>query len=251
MAVNVDTVYKTVLLILNKEQRGYMTPQEFNSIATQVQLQMLNGYFDDLNQALRKPGNNSEYNDHIKDLEQKISIFEDTAAVQYSAIDLSFSPSIGLGKELYKLGTLTYTNIPSGVTANVEIEQVQPNELNQLQRSKLTTPSLTYPVYVYRQPRIYIYPQTIKSGVTMTYLRKPLDPVWGFILGSRGQYLYDASPYNPGSPSTGSRDFELDNGEQTNIILRILMYAGIIIKDPSIIQVAAQQVQAEQINSKS
>ena len=38
MAINVDTVYKTVLLILNKEQRGYMTPPEFNRIGTQVQL---------------------------------------------------------------------------------------------------------------------------------------------------------------------------------------------------------------------
>ena len=28
MAVNVDIVYKTVLLILNKEQRGNLTPDE-------------------------------------------------------------------------------------------------------------------------------------------------------------------------------------------------------------------------------
>ena len=38
MAINVDTVYRTVLLILNKEQRGYMTPLEFNGIGVQVQL---------------------------------------------------------------------------------------------------------------------------------------------------------------------------------------------------------------------
>ena len=30
--VNVDTVYKTVLYILNKEQRGYITPDEFNTL---------------------------------------------------------------------------------------------------------------------------------------------------------------------------------------------------------------------------
>ena len=40
MAINVNTVYQTVLLILNKEQRGYMTPTEFNSVATQVQLEI-------------------------------------------------------------------------------------------------------------------------------------------------------------------------------------------------------------------
>ena len=30
MAINVDTVYKTVLSILNKEQRGYLTPDEIS-----------------------------------------------------------------------------------------------------------------------------------------------------------------------------------------------------------------------------
>ena len=39
MAINVNQVYKTVLLILNKEQRGYITPDEFNKVATQVQLE--------------------------------------------------------------------------------------------------------------------------------------------------------------------------------------------------------------------
>jgi hypothetical protein len=50
MAISVDTVYKTVLLILNKEQRGYMTPDEFNKTATQVQLETFENYFESLNQ---------------------------------------------------------------------------------------------------------------------------------------------------------------------------------------------------------
>ena len=37
MAVNINTVYTTVLYILNKEQRGYIPPAEFNSLAVQVQ----------------------------------------------------------------------------------------------------------------------------------------------------------------------------------------------------------------------
>ena len=40
MAISVDSVYKTVLLILNKEQRGYLTPDEFSKIGTQVQLEI-------------------------------------------------------------------------------------------------------------------------------------------------------------------------------------------------------------------
>ena len=48
MAVNVDTVYKTVLFILNKEQRGYMTPDEFNKVGQQVQLEIFENYFEEL-----------------------------------------------------------------------------------------------------------------------------------------------------------------------------------------------------------
>ena len=55
MAINVDQVYKTVLLIINKEQRGYLTPDEFNKLATQVQLEVLDGYFETINQQMRVP----------------------------------------------------------------------------------------------------------------------------------------------------------------------------------------------------
>ena len=66
MAVNVDIVYKTVLLILNQQQRGYMTPDEFNKVGTQVQLTMFEGYASDLNQQYRLPDNDTEYADRVK-----------------------------------------------------------------------------------------------------------------------------------------------------------------------------------------
>ena len=53
MSVNVNTVYSTVLSILNKEQRGYLTPSQFDQIAKQVQLEIFEKYFEDLNQFLR------------------------------------------------------------------------------------------------------------------------------------------------------------------------------------------------------
>jgi hypothetical protein len=55
MGINVNTVYTTVLSILNKEQRGYLTPDEFNKLATQVQLDIFENYFEDYNQFLRGP----------------------------------------------------------------------------------------------------------------------------------------------------------------------------------------------------
>ncbi len=35
--VNIDTVYQRVLALANKEQRGYITPQDFNLFANQAE----------------------------------------------------------------------------------------------------------------------------------------------------------------------------------------------------------------------
>jgi hypothetical protein len=85
MAINVNTVYQTVLLILNKEQRGYMTPTEFNSIGTQVQLEIFEKYFEDLNQQLRVPQTNTDYGNRVENIDNKMSIFKTSGSCVYNA----------------------------------------------------------------------------------------------------------------------------------------------------------------------
>ena len=80
MAISVNTVYKTVLSILNKEQRGYMTPDEFNKIVNHVQLEIFEKYFEDLNQVVRQPQNDADYADRLDYLEEKIAIHNTTTS---------------------------------------------------------------------------------------------------------------------------------------------------------------------------
>ena len=47
-SISIDTVYQRVLALANKEQRGYITPQEFNLHANQAQLDIFEQYFYDL-----------------------------------------------------------------------------------------------------------------------------------------------------------------------------------------------------------
>lgn len=234
MAVNVNTVYRTVLLILNKEQRGYLTPDEFNRTASQVQLEIFNEYFEDLNQQKRIQTNDSEYSDRIKNLEEKISFFQSNGVCTFDAFNGNFTPQNIT--QIYKLGTVIYND-------DKEVQYVQPNELLELNLSPITKPSKYWPVYEYKNSKIYVYPKTITNNISYTYLRKPLDPIWNFtVTPPNYQYVYT---------TTGSQDFELHPTEQVNIITRILLYSGVIIKDPQIIQVAAQQIQNENVNSKS
>jgi len=75
MAVSVDKVYQKVLALTNKEQRGYITPQEFNLFADQAQLEIFEQYFYDLEQRQRGVGNELDYGDITSTLEEKISLF--------------------------------------------------------------------------------------------------------------------------------------------------------------------------------
>jgi hypothetical protein len=231
MAISVDTVYRTVLLIINKEQRGYITPDEFNKTAAQVQLEIFNEYFDSLNQQIRIPDNDTEYADRVKNLQQKIAIFQTDGACTPTAGGFDI-PAV---TDFYKLGTVIYND-------DKEVQYVQPNELLELNLSPITKPSEYWPIYTYKDFIIKVYPTTITTGITCTYVRKPANPVWNFVLGTNQQYIYDAA---------SSVQFELHPIEQTNLITRILLYSGIVIKDPQIVQIAAQQAQAESINSKS
>lgn len=243
--VNVDTVYQTVLLILNQQQRGYMTPDEFNKAGTQAQLTIFEGYASDLNQQYRLSQNDTEYSNRVKNIEQKLQFFQRTATPTYDAVNGVFTlldfaiPDVpvvvGTTDVLYRLGSVFYKDQDLG-------EYVQPNELRQLLLSPLTQPTITFPIYTYENNVLNIKPSSIISDITISYLAKPLDIKWGFTLDvTTGAYLYSQG---------SSIQFQLDVTEQDELILRILAYAGLIIQDPTIISAASQAVAAQDANEK-
>ncbi len=232
MAVSVDTVYKTVLLILNKEQRGYMTPDEFNKIGSQVQRQIFEGYFEDLNQQLRIPQSDVEYSDRVAITEEKIAEFKTEAAP-------TGTNPFTVPTDLYRLGSFTSEQTGRPIA---EIQTVGRADYYNLIKSPLTAPSLTHPICLYENNQLIVSPSSITTNVKVQYVKKPLDIKWAFTTGSLGQLEYD---------SINSVDFELHNSERTEIILRVLLYQGIVIRDPQIVQVAAQKIQQEEVNEKS
>jgi len=243
MAVNVNAVYQTVLYILNKEQRGYIPPAEFNSLGTQVQLEIFEKYFDDLNQQIRVPQTDDTYASRVENIDEKISIFktfgnavyDDQSVPGLPFFKLPASDVYGNSVNFYRLGEVIYND-------TVQVQRLQRSDFYNIQKSKLTKASKTFPVYLYENNFLLIEPATITSNVVVDYVKKPNDISWAFTTGTLGQYIYD--PEN-------SVQFELHESEQTEIILKILQYSGIIIRDPQIVQAASQQIQKEEINQKS
>ena len=265
MAISVDSVYKTVLLILNKEQRGYLTPDEFSKIATQVQLEIFEKYFEDLSQLMRVPNNDSEYGDRIKSINEKLDIMQRYApALEYNDTITPTSPYFFVPSDTYKLGTIIYNG-------ETEVQPVQRNEFLLINRSKLTKPTTQQPVYILEDTdydssgslcsKIYAYPATItgtfnvfantgNSDLAASYIKKPSNVKWGYTLGSLGQFIYNPVVYNS-SNLDGSTDFDLHETEQSEVVLKILLYAGVVIRDPQLITIASEQIAKDEMSEKS
>ena len=144
-------------------------------------------------------------------------------------------------KEFYRLGDLFFT---AGAIPTQELQRVGRSDLYHLLSSNLTKPTSTYPIYTYQNNQIAVYPTTITNGITVAYIRKPLPPIWNFNTPTAVDgfaYTFNAST---------SFNFELHPAEQTELILKILLYAGVVIKSPEIVQVAAQQIAQENINQQ-
>jgi hypothetical protein len=374
--INVDTVYKTVLLILNKEQRGVLTPDEFNKTATKVQLDIFEQYFESLNQQLRVSTSDVDYADRQRAIDEKLAPFKKEGvcnkfedelnlnqdftttdhwtfqagdSVSNNAMTLngtgsrgclSFVPVVGrtytakfeitnyssgniaifdgaggvritdyldgtandvpqevtwtqtntgnnyfnfytsvgfVGQiknisikevnskfllprnrlsgentilyeaglpsptqsHFYKLGTVSHFNDTTNI--NTEIEIVSRSEFYNLQKSDLTMPSESSPICLYENGELTVAPSSIQYGVLASFLVRPRDVSWRFTSGDRGQYIY----------SNTSEHFQLHVSEQSNVINRILFYSGVVVKDPQVVQVAAQQIQQDEMNKKS
>ena len=359
MAINVNTVYRTVLLILNKEERGYVTPDEFNKISTQVQLEIFGDYSNSLNQQLRVPQSDTDYADRVASIDEHLSIFKTFGTSTYVPVagtipayfSLPTTDSYGDEVELYTLGTVIYND-------TTELQRLQRMDFYNIQKSPLTKSTTSFPTYLLENDKLFIKPDTITSNISVNFLRKPKDPRWGYTIGAVGQYIYDTNVYeatgvnvglgtlndsitaeaenirlgtysgvaytqlnpvgsglgftiivsgtegnevisdisvtsggknyeagdtftvsngaisyfpsgpNPPPESTGptitlrtqdlnsgstygSTNIELDIAEQTSFIMKVLFYFGVVIKDPQIIQVAASQIQREEMNEKS
>lgn len=212
--VNIDDVYQKVLAIANKEQRGYITPQEFNLFADQAQMDIFEQYFYDISQFGRIPGNDTEYADMLTLLEEKIAIFKNIKLLTY------VEPYYKKPNQIYRLGTLE--------TGFGEIEQITNKEYLNIKLSPLAKPTLKRAVYIDTPQGFRVYP-TFTNNVQCHYIRKPKKINWGYVVVG-DHALYDA---------TTSINFQLHPSEETNLVVKILTLAGVATKDQSLYQAAA------------
>jgi len=272
MAISVDRVYQKVLALANKEQRGYITPQEFNLFADHAQMEIFEQYFYDLDQASRVPGTNQPYADKIKNLREKTDLFQTYSPSRVEVINTGgwmnlydhvvYSEPGERGVDLYRIGRILINYTSKGKTTGVEAQYITRNELTNYQNTKLLkrigdTARYEAPTYTRFSAsgieRIQLHPYPEKSYVDNNYTGT--DYTYVGVNGDTRVYpdtiqiFYTRKPLKPNwayvvvnnKPlynATSAVDFELHDSEETELVYRILALAGIAIEKPQLSQMA-------------
>ena len=285
MAISINTVYQKVLALANKEQRGYINPQDFNLFADMAQMEIFEQYFYDLDQFSRTPSNAQKYLDKVEYLKEKIKLFE-----TYTA-----SPRVEV---VNNAGWIwLYDHSPKRFNLNIDTKRAG-SDLHRLLRVRVNYAGAKYPVdatlvdrvenTLYdssilgasndnskRTPQYMLFESGLNSGrkasapersrvlqirpaparavfddqgenvaadkLQIFYIRKPLKPNWAYSV------VNDIPLYN----STNSQDFEIHGSDESELVYRILAFAGINLQKPVITQVAASLEAAKVQQEKS
>tara|TARA_R110000787_G_scaffold248936_1_gene354527 strand:+ start:51 stop:737 length:687 start_codon:yes stop_codon:yes gene_type:complete len=227
MAISVDTVYQRVLALANKEQRGYITPQEFNLLAGQAQMEIFEQYFYDAKSEDKNLKNSTEFSNVDEILDEKIATFKVSS-------NINVSGGVGtLPGNLYRLGNVYNT------LSMVELEEVTSTELMYLLQAPLTSPTINFPAFVRNSySTIGLYPA--QDNVSCNYTRLPSVPKWGYVV------VNEKALYNNGT----STNFEIHKGDSSKLVYKILSLAGIVIAKPGLGTYGDQQINTQETQKK-
>jgi len=229
--INVDSVYQTVQALANKEQRGYITPQEFNLFANQAQQDMFEQYIYDLGAHTAKAEDMHVMGDAINILYGKLEPWLNLNAVVTNGTDL---PSDSRNGKIF-------ANI-NGIRRT--LRKMPKDEIRNLRGSNWHRAGFDEAVYFEDgHNRIQVWSGTgqLTSGITCESVTgAPGLVFWGYVI------VNEVPMYNPGASS----HFELHSNDQPDLVNKILTLAGISIEDEQLTSIASNldQISTQQEN---
>lgn len=126
-----------------------------------------------------------------------------------------------------------------------EAEKINAAKIAILNSSNLTAPSSIFPAYTLEGQILQVYP--ISSTFTIgklgqlqaQYFRYPKEPKWTYVTLTGGEPVFDQS-------QPDYQDFELPQEDEYKLVVKILEYCGVSIRETEVVQFGMAQEQHEQ-----
>ena len=223
------------MYLLNKNNKGYITPEQFNSFSELAQ----QAIFEDLfytyakwivNKTNRRA--NSSYSDIPKNVREMIDVFSTyttSANFTFSTVNNLWSY---IGNDFYRTENLSL--VVNSNKKKVNVEEVSKSIINSLVNSQISAPTLIHPIYEKVGSDYRVYPIVPADySLEMLFIRTPKTPKWTYI-NVNGDPLYNAS-------ATDLQNFELPEALYEMLIVKIMGYCGINLREVEIVQLENQE----------
>ena len=230
---SVREVYNALNDLANKDERGFVTPTEFNSFAPIAQMNIFNKLFDELTAAENMRRRNldpARDKSRIKQIKEDLGVFAKTETVTKTngvfARPDDFARLINV-----KTGGDILLGVNNSVMADVIYDE---EKLDRVLLSTLSAPTVSRPV-VLMSDDFEVFPTSV-SKIKVRYYKQPegLDPTsnartvslpkFGFTL-SNGKEAYNAST---------SVDFELPEHYTSELVFELGKLVGVNLRDADV-----------------
>ncbi len=239
--ISINKCRNLVLYLLEKNNRGFITPSAFDAFCGLAQMELFEDLFYEYNKWVLNQNRrltNTEFADIPKNIREQIDVFSEYSTISNFTYDVTDEVWKFTDSDLYRAIGLSLVNA-QGRKTDIE-EVIKGSELNNLINSTINPPTITYPIYVKTGPGFKVYP-VVQSGfkVELLYIRTPKAPKWTYttVLGNP---VYNAS-------ASDKQDIELDESMFFSFIMKVMAYCGVSLREQDIVVAAAN---AEAINEQ-
>ena len=229
---SIKVVYDTLLSLVNKDQRGFVTPRVFNEFAGVAQLNIYNRLFDDLKDAHRNrrasfdPGRDKSL---FKRINEDLSVFSRTKTL--ARVDGVFKKPDDLSRII---SATTFGPILLGQSNRTPIEMCyDEDKIDRILRSNISSPTEDFPIALVSDD-IELFPTSI-NRLRLKYYKIPQSvsadgtpstnsPTYGTVT------FLGADVYSQGNSS----DFELPNHYVSLLVIEIAQLIGVNLRDKDV-----------------
>ncbi len=234
----INSVRNTVLAVCNKNNYGYISPSDFNLYAKQAQLDIFEKLIFQYNYQINKENAHmagSGMADTANAILSELEPFFHTEELLYiSGSDYRIPPDSYILVDVYYKGGGGY----------VQSEKLPQSKANRVIQSNLTAPTLSRTAYssggYVDGFKVRMFPSAITGAndVDGAYLRYPADPKWTYVSLQNGEPMFNAT-------AGDYQDFQLSAQSEPKLVMKILQYAGVSIRESEVYRFYEQEERAD------
>jgi hypothetical protein len=231
---SVNRVYSALKDIANKDQRGFVSPAVFNSLAAVAQMNIYNRLFDEHAKVKRLRNaqlDGARDKSRFKQLNEDLAYFSKTATLSVNSDGVFVKPSdLGRIISASTIGKLLLGQINKTQVQMIYDESIMDNIL----LSDLSKPSESAPVGMVGQS-IEVFPTSIKK-ISLRYYKIPegINPTTSARVASSPKFGYTSVSGKEIYSGSNSVDFELPEHYFEELVIEIAKLIGINLRDQDV-----------------